>query len=250
MKQAIGIIDSGFGGMSVVKALLAVEPAVDFIYLGDQARCPYGDRTTEELLQFTLEMITYLVEQHAIKAVVIACNTISANCLPAVRAHFSIPIISIVECGVRLALQRQLHPLAVIATSKTIGSKMYQEQLASLAVEALATPTFAMAVETQAYTQAAITQALAPLQTKSLQAILLGCTHYPFLATEIQHALPQCELLDPAAAVFCEVAPFITTTNNQQIFTTGSVEQFANLLAKLMPDVTVPITQLDLQAEM
>ncbi|MGL4952231.1 MAG: glutamate racemase [Culicoidibacterales bacterium] len=246
MKQPIGIIDSGFGGMSVVKALLEEQPELGFVYLGDQARCPYGERTTAELLQFTTEIIEYLVMQYQVSAVVIACNTISANCLPEVRLKFHIPIISIVECGIQVAHQHQLNPLGVIATTKTIASQMYQTQLANYELHAIATPPFAVYVETQTYTQQEVEAVLVALQSKELQGLLLGCTHYPFLAPEIQKFLPHCQLLDPASEVLHQVAEFIHTTNRQIVLTTGSVNQFEQLLQKLLPEYQFAVQQVKL----
>ncbi|MGL4972896.1 MAG: glutamate racemase [Culicoidibacterales bacterium] len=247
MKKPIGIIDSGIGGMSVVKALLDEQPELGFVYLGDQARCPYGERTTAELLQFTTEMIEYLMTHYQVSAVVIACNTISANCLPEIRARFALPIISIVECGIMVAKQHQLQPLGVIATPKTIASKMYQVELADYQIQALAAPPFAVYVETQAYTQADIEAVLAPLKTKALQGLILGCTHYPFLAAEIQKILPECQLLDPATEVLQQVADFIYPTKRQIILTTGATQQFEQLLAKLLPEYQFDVSQINLR---
>lgn len=247
MKQPIGIIDSGVGGMSVVKTLLEYEPEMGFVYLGDQARCPYGERTKAELLQFTSEMIQHLIEHYHVSAVVIACNTISATCLEEVRQRFELPIISIVECGVAVTKEHQLKPLGIIATTKTIASQMYQQQLHDYLPQALATPTFALYVENQSYMQEDIQQALAPLQNQQLQALLLGCTHYPFLATEISQALPGCQLLDPAVGVTKQVQPYLFPTKRQLILTTGQAPQLQQLLVKLLPEYTFPIQQISLE---
>lgn len=246
MKQPIGIIDSGVGGVSVVRALLERNPDTGFVYLGDQARCPYGERTVAELETFTMEMIHYLIDNHHVSAIVVACNTISANCLPQIRAQFTIPIISIVECGLALARERQLEPLGVIATSKTIASQMYQRELEQWNVFALATPPFAMYVETQHYTQADIATILAPLQTKKLQGLILGCTHYPFLASEIAAALPNCQLLDPAVMVEATLGTLMQPTKRQLVLTTGSAQHFEQLLHKLVPEFSFLVQHIDL----
>lgn len=247
MKQPIGIIDSGVGGMSVVKTLLESEPEMGFVYLGDQARCPYGERTKVELLQFTSEMITFLIEHYQISAVVIACNTISATCLTEVRQRFALPIISIVECGISVANEHQLKPLGVIATTKTIDSNVYQQQLATYLPEAVATPTFALFVETQKYDQAEIIEALNPLKERNIEALLLGCTHYPFLATEIAQALPGCQLLDPAVGVRQQVKPFLFPTKRQMVLTTGTALQLEKLLLKLLPEYSFTVQKIELE---
>ncbi len=247
MKQPIGIIDSGVGGMSVVKTLLEYEPEMGFVYLGDQARCPYGERTKKELLQFTSEMIYYLIQQYQVSAVVIACNTISATCLNEVRQRFSLPIISIVECGIAVTREHHLKPLGIIATTKTIASHIYQQQLRDYLPQAVATPNFATYVETQTYDLTDISRALAPLQEHNLQALLLGCTHYPFLATEIAQVLPECQLLDPAVGVIQEVQQFLFPTNRQIIVTTGQESQLQQLLAKLLPEYRFSIQQTTLE---
>ncbi|MGL5296809.1 MAG: glutamate racemase [Culicoidibacterales bacterium] len=246
MNKPIGIIDSGFGGMSVVRALLVQQPMLDFVYLGDQARCPYGERTTEELTVFTTEMIHYLVEHYQVQAIVIACNTISANCLPEIRARFMIPIISIVECGIELVQQYDYQQLAIIATTKTINSHMYQNALDSYNCFALATPPFALYVETQQYDESNISQVLQPLKGECIQAILLGCTHYPFLSESIQNVLPGCVLLDPALTVREHLPTNVTKSGYQRILTTGSVTHFQQLLTKLVPEFMFNVEHVEL----
>lgn len=103
MKQAIGVIDSGVGGLTVAKEIMRQLPKENIIYLGDTARCPYGPRSQQEVLTFTWEMVDFLLERD-IKALVIACNTATAFTLESLKKKLHIPVIGVIQAGARAAI--------------------------------------------------------------------------------------------------------------------------------------------------
>ena len=123
--RVIGMFDSGVGGLTVMKEILASIPEVKIVYFGDTARVPYGNRGPEELIGFGEEIITFLISQGA-EVIVVACNTSSAIALPVLQKRFDIPILGIIEPGARLAVEKTLGgKIGLIATEATVRSKAY-----------------------------------------------------------------------------------------------------------------------------
>lgn len=198
MERPIGIIDSGVGGLTVVKELRKQLPNESIIYIGDDKRCPYGPRPAHEVKQFTIEMATALAEMN-IKMLVIACNTATAVALETVREMFDFPIIGVIAPGARAAVQvSATNKIAVLGTVGTIKSEAYNQAILQLAPDAivhpLACPDFVPLVENGEYNSEKariITQkTLEVLHEQDFDATILGCTHYPLLEQHIQSALP------------------------------------------------------------
>lgn len=207
--SSIGIFDSGFGGLTVMRAIREILPYENIIYFGDTARLPYGNKSADTILRYSLENAAFLVSQ-GIKVLVIACNTACTAALEQVRKEVKIPVIGITEQGVeevsRLLPQGKV---AVLGTRATITSGVYQQQLLSrcstLELFFISCPLFVPIVE-EGYVEhpmsAAIVQEyLRPLKNKEIQGVLLGCTHYPLLQNAIQQELgPHVVLINPAIA--------------------------------------------------
>ena len=120
MKQAIGVIDSGVGGLTVAKEVIRQLPNENIIYLGDTARCPYGPRTMREVKRFTWEMTSFLLEKK-IKMLVIACNTATAAALDEIRKELSIPVLGVINPGARAAIkQTKNYRVGIIGTEGTV----------------------------------------------------------------------------------------------------------------------------------
>ncbi|WP_163101313.1 glutamate racemase [Peribacillus alkalitolerans] len=189
MKQPIGIIDSGVGGLTVAKEVMRQLPHESIIYLGDTARCPYGPRTVEEVKQFTWEMTRFLLEKQ-IKMLIIACNTATAAVLEEIKAELDIPVLGVIHPGARAALKHSKNlNIGVIGTIGTIKSEAYLNALQSINedvnVTSLACPKFVPLVESEEFNSAiakkVVSETLIPLKEKRLDTIILGCTHYPLL---------------------------------------------------------------------
>jgi glutamate racemase len=192
--RPIGMFDSGFGGLTVARALIDLLPDEDLVYVGDTGRYPYGPRDLDEVRRFAREITSHLIDTHHVKTVVVACNTASAAALAELQSEFPVPVIGVIEPGVRsmVSATRNGH-VGVIGTVGTIGSGAYQAAVAELhegvKLTCAACPGFVEFVERgetesdQVHVLAE--RLLAPLVDAEIDTLLLGCTHYPFLARTI-----------------------------------------------------------------
>lgn len=213
-ERPIGIFDSGFGGLTVARAMIDLLPAEDIVYLGDTGRYPYGSRDQREVACFARQITTMLVKEHDVKMVVVACNTAAAAALDRLRDEFDVPIIGVIEPGLRSAVHATATGrVGVIGTVGTIASGAYQRAAAELAsgfpgsgnggsgiagsgigraalqLTCAACPGFVEFVERgdtgsdQVFVLAE--RLLEPIRRARVDTLLLGCTHYPFLARTI-----------------------------------------------------------------
>ncbi len=194
---AIGIIDSGVGGLTVAREVIRQLPQERIVYFGDNARCPYGPRPVDEIRQFTNQMIQFLF-QFPIKALVIACNTASAVVLEEVRERIDLPVLGVIRPGARAAISAtRSGRIGIIGTEATIRSGAYERALRQinpdLYVVGLACPPFVPLVEQRMQhtpeARAIVRETLAPLCHEELDTLILGCTHYPLLTSLIQEAM-------------------------------------------------------------
>ncbi len=206
---SIGIFDSGFGGLTVMRAIRELMPHENIIYFGDTARLPYGSKSADTILRYSLENASFLAKQ-GIKVLVIACNTSCSAALEQVRKACEIPVIGITEQVVEVVAR--LMPegkIGILGTRATITSGIYQQQIlsrcASLELFPISCPLFVPLVE-EGYVEhpmsaLVVQEYLRPLKNRGITGILLGCTHYPLLQATIQHELgPDVILIDPAIA--------------------------------------------------
>jgi len=203
----IGIFDSGVGGLTVVHRMLEALPHERLIYLGDTARYPYGTKSADVVMRYTFENARFLLDK-GVKLLVIACNTMSAVALDALRAETDVPVIGVIEPGARAALAATRNrKVGVIGTEGTIASGSYTRALRALdptiEIYTRACPLFvALAeegwVENEIARQAAAMY-LASLRQSRIDTLVLGCTHYPLLAKTIGDSLgPEVQLVDSA----------------------------------------------------
>ena len=193
----IGVFDSGVGGLTVLRTLIERLPHEHTVYLGDTARVPYGTRSGEVVTRYALLSARHLVS-HGIKALVVACNTVSAHSLPALQAALPIPVIGVIEPGAQTAAARTRGgTIAVLGTPSTIASGAYQAALGRLAplarVVSRACPLFVPLAE-EGWTEGEVPRLvaeryLADLRRSGVDTAVLGCTHYPLLARTIAEVL-------------------------------------------------------------
>ena len=205
--RPIGAFDSGVGGLTVVKAMRALLPAEDILYLGDTARVPYGNKSPETIIRYSREIMTYL-RSHDVKAVVVACNTASAHALTLLQRESDIPVIGVIAPGVEAALSATRNGrVGVIGTQGTIRSEAYQDLLLSLqpgvVITAVAAPLLVSLVEedwlAHPATQLILEEYLAPMKAARVDTVVLACTHYPLLKPLAQRVLgPDVVLVDSA----------------------------------------------------
>lgn len=192
----IGIFDSGVGGLTVYRALHERLPNERFVYLGDTARVPYGTKSLATIERYAIENSRFLAAQN-IKLLVVACNTASALALPAIRKAIDIDVVGVIEPGARKAVETSNTRIGVIATEATIGSAAYRKAIKRFApfahVVETACPLFVpLAEEGWADAPEAHSIARKYLQTivqQTVDALVLGCTHYPILRRTIQETV-------------------------------------------------------------
>lgn len=205
----IAIYDSGIGGTSVLQAIRAVAPHADLLYLADQARCPYGERSIADIQQIALGCANWMQRQGA-APIVVACNTASAAALADMRlAHPQVPFVGMVPAVKPAVQQTKNGVVGVMATAATLQGRLFHEVTTQYAghiqVVAQPCPGLVEFVEagdiSSAAVHDAIYQHLAPLQSAGADVVVLGCTHYPFLSEMIRRVAPTMTIIDPSAAV-------------------------------------------------
>ena len=202
--RPIGMFDSGFGGLTVARAVMDLLPREKVVYLGDTARYPYGPRDLDEVAGFAHQIAEELVERRGVKLLVVACNTAAAAALETLATRFEVPVVGVIEPGARAVLEATVTGrIGVIGTVGTIGSGAYQRAVAALVAEernsladdldielqAIACPGFVEFVERGEFggeqVRVLAERLLAPVVEAKVDALLLGCTHYPYLARTI-----------------------------------------------------------------
>lgn len=222
MNNPIVVLDSGVGGLTVVQEILRQLPREEIIYFGDTARCPYGSRTQEEVRQFSLQMIDFL-NAYQPKMIVIACNTATAVVLEELSSCSDIPIIGVIHPGVRSVIKATvIGRVGVIGTENTIQSGLYEQALKQihpeLYVKSVACPALVPLVEQGNYEGAEperiVREALTPFEQEQIDALILGCTHYPLLAPLIQKVLgPSVQLISSADETAREISTILFHKN-------------------------------------
>ena len=196
--RPIGMFDSGFGGLTVARALIDLAPAEHLVYVGDTGRYPYGPRDLDEVRGFALQITRRLVEDEGVKLVVVACNTASAAALELLQFEFDVPVIGVINPGVRSAIAVTTnHRVGVIGTIGTISSGAYQRAVrahrGAVELTCAACPGFVEFVERGETRSEQVMilaeRLLAPLRDAKVDSLLLGCTHYPFLARTLSDVM-------------------------------------------------------------
>ena len=194
-RRAIGVFDSGLGGLTAVKQIMAALPGEDIIYLGDTGRVPYGGRSRETIIKYALEDTRFLCG-FDIKSLVIACGTVSTNALAEVEAAAGVPVFGVAEAAVKKAAEvTKNHKIGLIGTNATVKSGVFERKLTEIMPDvkffAKACPLFVPLVENGKTSPddvalgAIAREYLAPLKEAGVDTLILGCTHYPLIAETI-----------------------------------------------------------------
>lgn len=203
--QAIGIFDSGIGGLTVMKQIMQKLPNEKLIYFGDTARLPYGEKSPETILRYSIENAIFLME-YKIKLLVIACNTASAYSVQKLKQILSIPIVDVIQPGADFAVAATRNQkIGILGTRATITSGIYkheiEKRLPSAEVHAIACPLLVPLIEEHFFnhpaTELIIREYLTPLKEHHIDTLLLGCTHYPLLREMMQKEIgPNVSVID------------------------------------------------------
>ncbi|HLM78258.1 MAG TPA: glutamate racemase [Rubrobacteraceae bacterium] len=217
--RPIGVFDSGVGGLTVLAEIRDRLPYEHTVYFGDTARVPYGVRDLSEVREFAFEIIHHLIGLN-VKLIVVACNTATAAALEAAQAEFDVPMVGVVAPGARAAVLETLNRrVGVLATQSTVRSGAYRRAVRSLDaginVYEQAAPEFVPLIERGIVDGPELTQVargyLAPLQERGVDAVILGCTHYPLISAPINRILgPEVRLISSAGQTALEVGRILS----------------------------------------
>lgn len=269
-RPCIGVFDSGFGGLTVLKELVALAPHADYIYFGDTARLPYGSKSAETVARYAVGAAQFL-EQHGAQMLVIACNTATALALDQITRASSVPVVGVVEPGAaRAAAASQTRRVVVIGTEATISSHAYARALLAHGVEAAekACPLLVPLVE-EGWSEHAVAEQVARIYLdqafvgdfESADVLVLGCTHYPLLKPLLHRLVPShVTIVDSADSTACVVSqllrqglPKLSSEAERRgvprlkFFVTDSIEKFRRLGAQFLGSPIEDIEHVELK---
>ncbi|MEW6443985.1 MAG: glutamate racemase [bacterium] len=258
--RPIGIFDSGVGGLTVLRQLLRRLPSERMIYLGDTARLPYGTKSRETVVKYSLKNTSFLVEK-GIKCLVVACNTASSLALEALRQAFPIPVLGVIQPGAeRAARLTRNGRVGVIGTVATIRSRAYEEVIrtveSSIEVVSVPCPLFVSLAE-EGWTQDEVTYLVAerylePLRKRDVDVLVLGCTHYPLLKSVISGIMGEkVRLVDSAEEIAVQVRNLLDQNGTRnagrercapKVYMTDSSPHFLELAQMIL---SLPATEFE-----
>jgi len=268
MPPAIGVFDSGFGGLTVLKALLEVVPEAHYLYFGDTARLPYGSKSVETVARYACEAAKFL-EQQGAEMLVIACNTATALAIDQIKQASSVPVVGVIEPGAQQAcLASRDRKVVVIGTDATVSSHAYQKALSALGIEARekACPLLVPLVE-EGWVNHPVTEQVVRIYLNeafsdgfaSADVLLLGCTHYPLLKPLLQRVAPDhVRIVDSAESTALAVHNIVKNDQSDlqretrkggqlRFFVTDSAEKFRRLGSSFLGAKIENITHVDLK---
>ena len=256
--NSIGIFDSGLGGMTVLKKLTAAFPQESFIFFGDTAHVPYGNKSVASIQQFTFSIVKFL-KSHSVKLIIVACNTASAVAISKIEKKFNIPIIGVIS---PLELYLHSHPkylrVGIIGTQNTINSKAYEKLIfnynAKIKTFSQACPLFVPLIEegleNHQIAKIIAKEYLDDIIKSKIELLILGCTHYPIIKSTIKKIIPEnIKIIDSAHIVADAVDKYLNKHNlrsnnldqNLQVFVSDEAHQFeknaSRYLGKNIPNI-------------
>lgn len=245
----VGVFDSGLGGLSVAREIRELLPRESILYYADTLNCPYGGRPLDEIRELSLEAGRELVHGGA-KVIVVACNTASGAALETLREELPVPIIGMEPAVKPAARMTKASAIGVMATAATLRTDRFQrlarEHAAGVELVATACPGLVELVEAGELdgdrVRATLAEIVVPLRAAGVDAVVLGCTHYPFLRRAIEEALgPDVQVIDSGEAVARQVKRVLSETGGLaeghpgeiHLRTTGDAEQVARVATRL-----------------
>jgi len=252
MKKPIGVFDSGVGGLTVYKAIRAHFPEEDLIYFGDTARVPYGPKSPNTIIEYSLQNARFLL-QNQIKILIVACNTSSSVALPALERITKIPIIDVIQPGSEQAvLKTQNGRIGVIGTEGTIRSNAYTKSIRKLNKDAevfsVACPLFVPLAE-EGWNENKVAYDIAyeylkDLVKKDIDTLVLGCTHYPLLKQVIQEVMGvKVNLVDSADAIAVYLSRMLSAeqdgiSGKDEFYVSDNENKFSMLAGRILGSQT------------
>lgn len=244
-----GVYDSGVGGLSVWKELVAQMPEQDYVYVADSAHCPYGDKSVDYILERASSVVRFLTEQGA-EAVVVACNTATAAAISYLRSHFSIPFVGMEPAVKPAALASRTGVVGVLATANTFKGTLYRDTVmryaSDIRIVEVVGKGLVEAVERGEVPEELIRRYVGQMKEEGADVIVLGCTHFPFLEEAIARAAgPSVRIINPAPAVARQTRRVeeslphgLSGTGRREFYSTGSTAVLRRTAMMLDPSLT------------
>ena len=259
----IGIFDSGLGGMTVLKRLTTILPQESFIFFGDTAHVPYGNKSTESIKQFTISIINFL-KSHSVKLIIVACNTASAVAIAEIEKKTNIPVIGVIS---PLKSYLHSHPeylrVGIIGTQNTINSKAYEKLIfnynTAIKIFSQACPLFVPLIEEglekHQIAQIIAEEYLEDIINFNIDLLILGCTHYPIIKDTIAKIIPTTIQIIDSATIVSEAVQIYLNQNelgsnaleqNLQVFVSDQPNQFKKNASKYLGKNILSVTKINL----
>ena len=265
-RKPIGVFDSGLGGLTALGALRRILPDEDIVYFGDSARIPYGTKSPSVIKKFALQDTRFLMSKD-VKAILIACGTVSSNCLDEVASVAGVPVVGVITEAAKQAAdiaKKGKGRVAVLGTSATVNSGAFEKELLKNGVDEIinkACPMFVPLVESwhhsvdDAATNAIVSEYLAEVALHSPDAVILGCTHYPLLSEVIAKYLPETVLISSGEAAAYGIKAFLEKNGmlnpvggKTEFYTSGGERLFAENASRFLgEDIAVSATHIDIE---
>lgn len=208
--KRLGVFDSGLGGLTVLNEICKYNAGLDVVYFGDTARVPYGSRTVETINRYAEQDVRFLLSR-GVEAILIACGTVSTNCLPGLKEKFALPIVGVIDAGCEAALQAsRAKRIGIIGTRATVNSRAYERRIMELCPEAktwgVECPLFVPLIENgfapdDPITEMTVERYLSAFRDTGVDTIIMGCTHYPFLAKTLERHMPDVTFVNVGKAL-------------------------------------------------
>lgn len=253
--MSIGVYDSGIGGLTVYKELSSHFKDKDLIYLGDVARVPYGNKSPETIVKYSLECGSFLKEKFNIEALIVACNTISSHAIPELESALNIPVLGVIVPGSKHAIDISRNKkIGILGTHATINSKSYLKTIKDMdpdiQVYQQACPLFVPLVEEALMeghvTDTIVEYTLKDIKNTGIDTVILGCTHYPLLKNAIQTFLPNVNIVDSTKYIIDDVINLNLKKEQglREILVTDDTPAFLLLKNMLVGNVSVQLVNI------
>lgn len=264
----IGIFDSGVGGLTVAREIIAQMPNENIVYFGDTARVPYGSKSKDTVIKYSGQILRFL-ETKEVKAIVVACNTATAYALETLEKEVDIPIIGVINAGAKAAMEATFNKrIGVIGTRATISSMVYPKIITSMNSDVdviqKACPLFVPLVEEgllhDSVTDEIAGRYLSGLKSKYIDTLVLGCTHYPLLSTTIARIMGDgVKLVNPAYETAKELKHLLSEKNlvnpgdipdgqkKYNFYVSDMAEKFRDFAKSILPNEVKETYQVNIE---
>lgn len=242
----IGVFDSGMGGITVLKGLLKYYPSEEYIYVGDNKNLPYGTKTREELLVLSSKIIDFFIKEN-VNIIFIACGTVSSNIYAELKDKYSIPIFNVIDTTVLKLKEDKLTDAAILATPATIESHIFKNKLEGMNVKEVSCKAFVPLIEgmiDSKFKKVYIDQYLKDIKKEGIKNIVLGCTHYPLIESDIKNYLGDVNIYNMGTILASSI--YLRPGNKSlDIYFTNNNEEL-NTKVNLILEENIKTKQIDL----